>query len=127
MRNTSRFSLTVGSEINIPFEVMIYPCSIHKIVRRIQKREMRFEVEAIVQHSTFYQLVFEHKHTRFVFSVLDILQYSLYLIETVVIPELGTNLIEPEFRESDFPFQHIRTKTVVVSLHQQVLSFRNSK
>ena len=127
MRNTSRLSLTVGSGINIPFEVMIYPCSIHKIVRRMREGEMRFEVEAIVQHSTFYQFVFEHEHPGFVLRVLDILQYPLYLIETVVIPELGTNLIEPKFCESDFPFQHIRTKTVVVSLHQQVLSFRNSK
>ena len=93
----------------------------------MREGEMRLEVKSIVQHPAFHQFVFEHKHPGFVFSVLDILQYSLYLIETVVIPELGTNLIEPEFRESDFPFQHIRTKTIVVSLYQQVLSFGNSK
>ena len=75
-------------------------------------------METIIQHPFFYQLVLEHKHTGFVLGVLDILQDSLYLVKTVVIPELCTNLIEPKFRKSDFPFQHIRTKTVMVSLHQ---------
>ena len=93
----------------------------------MREGEMRLEVKSIVQYSAFYQFVFEHKHPGFVFSVLDILQYSLCLIETVVIPELSTNLIEQKFCKSDFPFQHIRTKTVVVTLYQQVLSFGDSK
>ena len=75
----------------------------------MREGEMRLEVKTIVQHPAFYQFAFEHKHPGFVFSMLDILQYSLYLVKTVVIPELGTNFIEPKFCKSDFPFQHIRS------------------
>ena len=84
----------------------------------MREGEMRLEVKAVVQHSTFYQFVLEHEHPGFVFGIPDVLQYPLHLIETIIVPEFGTHLIEPKFAESDFPFQHIRPKTVVVSLYQ---------
>ena len=59
--------------------------------------------------------------------ILYIPQYTLYLIETVVISEFGADFVKPKLRESYLPFQHVRTKTVMITFHKQVFSLWHSE